>query len=330
MLGGAESFASLRRAASALDLVSPAWWRLTVSPAAPSGWSLAEWDVGNPVDRAAVLAVARNANLPVLPLAACAGPCAAPMSATLADDAKRARLVTALAQSVSESGASGVFLDFRELKVSAAVFTTFVRELAAALHKQGHKLGLAVPEPCGIAPECRREGYPYALGDLARAADFLAVLHYDFAVDGSDAVAPRDWFTRGLRRVRANTGDARAQVYVGIPSYGRVTQGLTTDTAVLWRELRTKKIQGKKAKLGRRRFDEAKLSQVAAVRVGGKQGTVYFDDAQTTGRRLSLAEKEGFGNMALWRLGGEDPCTWDVVRAWKANQATDAVVCEGN
>lgn len=328
MLGGEDGLASLQRARDALDVVSPAFWRLVPPASAAAPWTLGEWDAGNPVARERTLALARAARIAVWPLVACHGACAARLSVTLRDEAARHALVAGLAQGARAAGVDGLFLDVQGVTTPAPVFSGFVAEVAAALRREKRQLGVAVPEPCGFAPECRREPYPYELGALAQTVDALAVLHYDYAVDGREAGAPRDWFVRGMTRVRAETGAARSHVYVGLPTYGRISAGLAGDTAVLWSELRAGRVQGRAAALGPHRFDAAKLSQVAPLRVGKKKGTAYFENAQTTAQRLGVLDAEGFGRVALWRLGGEDPCTWDVLRAWKRGEPTAEVVCE--
>jgi spore germination protein YaaH len=314
VIGGPSGIDGLRANLDAIDVISPAIWRVALEG---TRTRLEEWDPKNPVDRAAVRALATERNVPVLPLVACTGECARSASALLGDPAWRDAHADALLDAVAKEAMGGIFLDYHGLAGSPAAFNAFVDRLARGLRVRNLHLGIAVPEPCGVSPICERPGYPFDLAYLAATADHLAVLHYDFAVDGSDAVAPREWLVRGLARVHREVGAARAKVYAGIPFYGRIAKSLSRETAVLWSEIDGGKIQGRRFRVLSRRFDSDKLSQVARIQYGRKRGALYYEDHQTVAARLAVIEKAGFSNIAVWRIGGEDPCNWDVIRGWK-------------
>jgi spore germination protein YaaH len=312
VIGGRAGLESLRLNLDAIDVVSPAYWRVSAD-----GARLEDWDSGNAVDRAGLRALAQTRGVPVVPLVACGGPCSAAISALLRDPARHGAHVAALVAAATTERVHGVLIDYQDLTVSREELTLFVETLAGALRTKGLGLGLAVPEPCGISPKCHRDRYPYDLRRLAAAVEYLAVLQYDYAVDGSHAVAPRAWVTRSLARLRLESAAHRARVFVGVPFYGRVTRGLAPDTAVLWTDVAAKTVAGRPLEIVRRAFDPEKLAQVTEVRLGGRAGTLHYEDHETVAHRLALFEAEGFWNAAVWRLGGEDPCSWDAIRLWK-------------
>src|SRR5262249_899453 len=145
----------------------------------------------------------------------------------------------------------------------------------------------------------------------------LAVMEYDFTVDGSDAVAPRRWVEAGLARVREAAGDHLPRVFIGVPLYGRVSRAIAGQNDVLWADLQRDQLRGVPLRLVGRRFVREKLSQVTKVELGPDRvpALIHHDDHRTLAERLRLIDQAGFAHVALWRLGGEDPAIWRVLRA---------------
>lgn len=316
IIGGAQSLDSLRRNLSAIDVVSPAYYKVVFSP---SGTALAEWDPGNPVQRGTLRSLTTQARAPLVPLVACLDECAVKISKVLSDPSLRSSHVRAILDGIQPDSVDGVFIDYEGITCSAQAFSAFIDQLARELARRNLKLGVAVTEPCGWKPTCEREGYPFDLRHLAAVTDYLAIMEYDYTVDGSTSVAPKDWIVRGMRRTRQEVGGHRAKVFVGVPFYGRITKGLAPDTAVLWSDVSSGTLYGKPLKVLERYFDPEKLAQVALVSYGApaRPGTLHYEDHESVKSRLAIIEAEGFTGIAIWRLGGEDPCAWDMIRAWK-------------
>jgi len=317
LIGGQPGLDSLQRNLAAVTVASPAYYQVTHDGDATQ---LTDWDPGNPVDRKTVRRLTRQGHVALLPLVACLGPCAGRMSATLRNPGQTRAHVEAILTGVAPDETDGVFVDYEGLTCSASDFNRFIDQLAGKLHGQGKRLGLAITEPCGISADCRREVYPFDIPHLAQVADHLSVMEYDYTVDGSDAVAPRAWVLRGLQRVRREVGSRRHKVQIGIPFYGRITAGLTRDTGVLWSEVEARRIQGQPLRIKHQAFDADKLSQVAQVTVGDRSGRLFYDDHTTLSQRLKLVREQGFDGIAIWRLGGEDPGNWGVIRGWIAGR----------
>ncbi len=45
-----------------------------------------------------------------------------------------------------------------------------------------------------------------------------------------------------------------------------------------------------------------------------KSGTVWCEDAESIKKKIEMAEKLGIDRFALWRLGGEDPGIWKILK----------------
>jgi spore germination protein YaaH len=313
----AASFESAVANADDIDVVSFAAYRLAFQA---NGTRLVDWG-SRPVDAKVLAALAKKGKL-VLPLVGCLDVCAAQLGPILDDPAGRAAHAEVLAREVEGKGLGGLFVDYEDLGSHGPAVSAFVADLAARLHAKGRRLGIAVPEPCGADPSCRRAPYPFRLAELAASVDYLAVMEYDFDVDAKAPPAPRDWVLRGLRRVRQDVPELLlGKVYVGIPFYGRMSRGLAPDTAVLYSEVLSGSTQGKHLSIVSERFDPEGLAEVAEVVVEKKKGTLYYEDHRTLEARLRLIEAEGLANVAIWRLGGEAPCGWPTLRRWRGQAA---------
>jgi len=311
VVGEQRSLDSLTAHGAALSVVSPADYRVALADDGTTrieGW----WPLPA-VDQRRVRALARERGVPLVPLLSCFDGCAKALGPRLADGAFRRRHIARIVRLVQTEHLDGVFIDYEGLRCPAAAFSALVGELGQALHRKRSALGVAVPIDSAGKPD-----RAYDLRALAHQADYLALMAYDYRVDGSDAVAPRAWLVELLRMVRARLPRRWRSVYVGVPLYGRLSAGLAPRTDVLWRDLRRGTIDGQPVRVGRPRFDPAKLSRVATVRYGKDQraGQVHFQDHTTVAARLRVISEAGFRRVAVWRLGGEDPELWAVLRRW--------------
>jgi spore germination protein len=303
-----DSLASLRRNAEWLTVVSPTYFRIAVSK---NRARLEDWDPAAPFPRARLAEIERRSSFEVLPLVGCIDACGPMISRILDDDAARTDHIDDLVRTVREQKLSGLFIDYEELNASEENVTRFVTDLAAALHREGKRLGVVIQEPCGIDPACHRAPFPFSPRTLARQADLLVVMEYDFSVDGSAPPAPRAWVERGLSKMVAEI-DARDQqkLLCALPLYGRLSAILSGgDTAVLFRDVQPGRIRNARVAIGALSLDPEAMSKVATVSSGSHSGKLYLEDRETLAARLSLVSPYGIGGIALWRLGGEDPCT---------------------
>lgn len=302
-----DSLQSLARNAQWVTVASPTYFRLAVAGKAVR---LEDWDPGKPFPRAQLAAIRQRARFEVIPLVGCIGPCGPQISRVLDDDAARAQHVADLLRTARDQQLDGLFIDYEDVDAREASVTRFVDDLSAGLHAAGKKLGLVVQEPCGADPACKRNPYPFALGTLVRKVDMLAVMEYDFAVDGSAPPAPRAWVERGLSKVVAEVGKGPnlSKVLCAVPLYGRVSTGIADDTAVLFTEVSPGRVRNAQATIGPLTFDPSALSKVAGVSTAAKSGTLFLEDRETLAARLALVTRYRIGGVALWRLGSEDPC----------------------
>lgn len=302
-----NSLASLERNARFVTIASPTFFRLAVQGKTAK---LEDWDPGAPFPRSRLTTALSGAAAAVLPLVGCIGPCGPKISRVLDDEAARRAHVHDLLRVVHAQGLGGLVIDYEDVDASERSVTSFVDELARGLHAAGKRLVLVIQEPCGVDPGCRRSPYPFALKTLVQMVDHLAIMEYDFAVDGSAPPAPRAWVDRGLRKVAAEVGGGPnlRKVICALPFYGRVTKGIADDTAVLFDEVKAGSVRNAKVSVGPLRLDPHAFSKVATVTGPGKSGVLYLEDRETIAARIAHVSSLNLGGIAIWRLGGEDPC----------------------
>lgn len=306
-----NSLQSFERNARYITIASPTYFRLAVDG---KNAKLEDWDPNVPFPRPRLTAAMKGATPVVLPLVGCIGPCGPKISRVIDDEGARKAHINDLMRVVREQNLAGLVIDYEEVDASEANVSRFVADLAKELHASQKKLVLVIQEPCGVDPACKRTPYPFALKSLVKDVDQLAVMEYDFVVDGTGAPAPRAWVEKGLRRVATEIGEGSPElrkVLCAIPFYGRVTKGIADDTAVLFDEVKPGAIRTSKATIGPLSFDKNALSKTAPVTggAGGKTtGTLYLEDKDTIAARAALLAPFKMGGVAIWRLGGEDPC----------------------
>jgi len=239
------------------------------------------------IDGAAGVAVVSNYNGTAFD-----GPRAATM---LQSTQSRRRFISALTGEMARRGWDGVVLDFEQLPAAArADYPALVRELGVAAGSR--QVVVAVPATTAFAAETGA----YDLSALGAAASAVVWMAYDQhgVASGPGPVAGLPWVRSGL--AVAEAAIPKAKLLLGIPGYGNAwpASGPATDlTAAAAHDLAA--APGSTA-----RWDDTE--QEWEVRTADGR-TVWYEDARSFGVRARLADADGLGGIALWRVGAEDP-----------------------
>jgi spore germination protein YaaH len=232
--------------------------------------------------------------------------------AILTDPATRQRWLAAMLDLVDRYGYDGVALDLETGPAAdRAAMTSFVAELADALHARGKRLTQAVSAKTWDNPTHSRGGvFDYAA--LAQHDDTVFVMAWGihWATSAPGASDDLDWVTQVADYV-ATQPDPRKFV-LGVHLYamdwaagggpGHPAQALEYDDVIALI-----------ARLGATPvLDPASgayhFSYVDGAGVGH---AVWFGDATTVTQRLQVARSHGMGGVGFWRLGREDQRLWD-------------------
>lgn len=217
----------------------------------------------------------------------------------------------ALVDLVLENDFDGIDVDYESLyAVDKEDFTLFIEELAAMLHAEGKLLSIAVhPKENESGTWEGPQAQDYAR--LGAAVDMFKVMTYDYSWSTSPAgpIAPLDWVQRVISYTTSVVEPQK--VYMGLPFYGYDWQGSQADSKV-WDQIQ-QLIVRHDPEVERDATNEGHF-----VYGTYRPRTVYFNDSLTLETKLDaiFAEYPDLAGVAIWRLGGEDPANWDVLREW--------------
>ncbi len=300
--GDDASIASLRRHVEALDWVVPA----TVSVSGPAHAVTVESD--QRFDRM----IAAMPHPPrVLPMVQNFGDAdwqGAEAAAMLRDPAASAVLVRRLAAFVAQPGRGGLVMDFEDLPAGAMPgYLRFLHELRAAM-PAGDKLAVTVPA----------EGDGWPLAAIARVADRVIVMAYDQHWEGGTAgpIAAQDWFVRQVLAARRAIDPDKLVVALGSYAYdwhGDDADALSIEDA--WLAAHDSNAMPV--------FDRSSGNARFAYDEDGRRHTIWMMDAATSWNQLRALKDIGIDDVALWRLGSEDPGFWESLRAFRRGGTPD-------
>jgi peptidoglycan-N-acetylglucosamine deacetylase len=218
----------------------------------------------------------------------------------ITNPAKRERLISDLIKNLKVNHFAGVNLDFEELiEKRNEVLTGFLKELYERLHQNN----LLITQD--VSPF--NEDYDYV--NLAKYNDYLFLMAYDehSADTKPGPISSQRWIEAAVDLVAKKVPSNK--IVLGMAAYGYDWgQGKSKVENVTYQEALT----------------TARESDAEVVFDGDTYNvsfeyydshdslrTVYFTDAATNFNTLRFATEYGLAGCALWRLGSEDSRIWD-------------------
>lgn len=218
--------------------------------------------------------------------------------------------IAEIAALVKNKGFDGVNIDYEMLEDSQTEnFSTFIRELTAAMHAEGKIVAVAVhaQEPDG---ETRGQ-------DLValQAADIISLMSYDDHWDTSDPgpSAGLPWVRGVLEHMRGLGVDMR-KVFMGIPLYGydwpESGSGWGTATGREYQEIQTliEEVGGDVI------FDTESQTLRLDYEEDGVAHEMWFEDVRSFAPKYDLAKEFDVGGVMFWRQGQEDERIYDILK----------------
>jgi spore germination protein len=220
----------------------------------------------------------------------------------------RSRHVQAIVELLDEQHYDGIDIDYEQLQAGERdVYSSFLRELAQPLHDRGKLLSSGVyakesepgPDPHNIAQDYAAIG---AVCDQVRVQTFE--YHYEDSDPGS--IAPLDMVEQSV-----------AFAVTAIPAHKIIFGAMLLGYDWL--------VDGKGVTVSYERATSLASEYRAEIRHEGSGGSptftytsadespheVWFEDAGSTHAKLAMVDKYDLGGVFFWRLGGEDPATWN-------------------
>lgn len=294
-----NSLSSLKRNISSLDVLVPEWWHLGAG---------ATLEPESPGKNANMLAFvqAKKPGLAIMPLINNYDPASqtwasARVAAALHSPAQRGKLVQELLTGVQQNHFAGLNLDFENLPDEAQNdYVTFVGELASALHGAGKRLTLDAP----------LDDSTFQYAALGKLADSVVLMAYDEHEETSEAgpVASQGWLQKNvaarLKEIPAN------RLTVALGSYGYDWAKGGNSELSFQDALTLAHDSGVTPHL-----DSKTLNPTFQYSDDQGQGhTVWYLDGISVFDQAQAVRTLGVRNVAMWRLGSEDPGVWPALR----------------
>ncbi len=230
----------------------------------------------------------------------------------LRDPATRKQWLDQLEALTEEHGYDGLALDFEAgLPEDRDAYTSFVTDLAAALHAQGRKLTVAVSAKTADNPDHIRSGF-FDYVALDDHVDTMFVMDWGihWATSGPGAQDDLPWATKVADYVASL--DTKHKYVLGTQLYGMDWPAgggpSNPGTAYQYGEL----MERLKAAGATPRHDpEVDAWYATYTDADGVKHDVWYADATTVATRIRLAHDRGLAGVGFWRLGREDQRMWD-------------------
>ena len=239
--------------------------------------------------------------------------------AMMESDTGRNKHIDDLVRLAVDNNFDGINIDYENLRRDdRALYTDFVAQLSGSLNDAGKDLALALhPKTTEFSPAEDNGSHAQDWTKLADYASQLHIMAYGEHYPGSapGPIASNEWLNRIIGYLDSLAVD-KEKFVMGIPLYGEVWSIDEQD--------RFMGISGDFNYQGVQKFRndhngvEENLDEIGANRLSfsdddGDRFIVYFENASSTESKLRLSRGNGIENFAFWRIGGEDPLTWQLI-----------------
>jgi len=282
---------------------------------------------------AEALEVARQNNLPLMPLLINPGFDRSIAHALLRDAQAQERTIEYLTYLAQRDRYLGWQLDIENIDPEdKAEYVTFVRRVAARLHRDHRLLSVAVvprfsddyPDNPAAGFRTGEWGAPFDFRGLGRVADFVTLMAYDqhSELTPPGAVAGYDWVKAAVEYAVQRMPSAK--LVLGMPFYGRawtVSSHGSKSQSLMFSDLKSYR----ESEGGEPHWDEQSRTPWFGVKDGVTQRTAWFDDSHSLHEKLGLIQHYHLRGFAAWRLGVEDPQFWPMSEQFEATQRAAAI-----
>jgi spore germination protein YaaH len=295
--GNTDGYADFAAHAASFDVVHPDWFRI-----ASDGIQVQAYDGA---DDSRVLDAARANHVLVWPLVAGVDD-ATYAEGMYRDSSRRSQHIQVLVDLAVSRGYDGLDIDYEHLPTSdRAAFTTFMTELAAAMHAKGKRVSAAVYGESSDASV-----YDYAA--LSAVTDVVHIMGYDFHWLGGPhvgPVSPLGWI-QAIAQYAAGTGRP-GRFVMGLPNYGLgdgVGCHLGDCPGQCAGSIATTTSEMSSCSLNPDGFAPGRSPNCAAG-----NGRLYFDDVASLEEKVAAAKAAGLAGVTWWGLGREPDGLFDMV-----------------
>ncbi|MCA1602713.1 MAG: peptidoglycan hydrolase [Acidobacteria bacterium] len=302
-----RGFASVERNASALGTVSPWWYSLNWS-----GEVVRQHNGITEIDHKTVASL-RARNIKIIPTIANHrdGWWDNEVVGSVLGDPDRVRAhVRGIVDLVVRQGYDGIDVDYENLNsTDRDAFTGFVRELSTSLRAHGKTLVVDLHAKTSDAGADERN-FAQNYAAIGAAADQVRIMTYDFhwQTSAPGPLAPIGWVDEVI--AWTVTQIPREKIVIGLPLVGY-------DWVAGWGE----PITWEEAQARAHEY-QATINYDPGIEApwftyvddADQKHTVWFENVHSVAAKLELVHRHDIAGVFFWRLGGEDPRIWPLVR----------------
>lgn len=302
---GSENRASFEANADILDEVSPFWYQTDIHGSLLAGGDARDASLVQLAHDNDVLVIPSIHNVVLVD----------PVPTMLRNPEARARHIRLIVDEVLTHNYDGIDIDYEMLDASLRdEYSAFMIDLGAALHAQNKMLTVAVhAKTCDF---CGLGGFQdWTM--LNGVVDRLRIMTYDYSWRGGGPgpVAPVYWVTEVVEYARTVVDPAK--IIVGVPFYGYDWLATGGDGhAYTWADVNSI-IQAYGVEKTLVENDASgRVVQENRITYSTRAGRriAYFATSRSLDAKLALVQDLDLAGIAIWRLGGEDPENWNVIR----------------
>ncbi|MFY0543784.1 S-layer homology domain-containing protein [Brevibacillus sp. H7] len=227
----------------------------------------------------------------------------------ISQEAKRKAIINQIVSYSKKYQLDGVNIDFENVQPSDKNnYTSFIRELSAALKANHVILSIDVPPDLGNSWSA---AYDYkALGSLV---DYMVVMSYDEHWSGgpkAGSVASLPWFTQNLQKMTSAV--PAKKVIAGIPLYTR--DWYTMNGKVLSKDLLIPELYSLLAeKKPRMVWDSVKGQYIATYTKDGVKHSIWLEESRSISEKMRKVYELGISGAAYWHIGGGTTDVWTAI-----------------
>jgi cellulose synthase/poly-beta-1,6-N-acetylglucosamine synthase-like glycosyltransferase/peptidoglycan/xylan/chitin deacetylase (PgdA/CDA1 family)/spore germination protein YaaH len=224
---------------------------------------------------------------------------------------RRRALITQVLAYLDKTGDAGIIFDFEDLSPQdMPAYRGMIAEVNEALNKKGRVVAVTLP----------MEGEGWSPNQFAAVADKIILMAYDehWASGAPGPIASTNWFAAKV--AKAIKGMPANKVIIALGSYAydwhpnadgkNMAESMTVEEAWLAaHDSATKPV-----------YDKVSGNSGFSFLENGQRHDVWIIDAAASWNQMRILSQLGVGNVALWRLGTEDPGFWPALGSWRAGK----------
>lgn len=223
--------------------------------------------------------------------------------------------INSIVSEVSTYSYDGIDIDYEAIKgTDTKPFSDFIKELSEELHKNNKKLTIAILWKNELAPYIEAASDSRAAQDweeIGKYVDEFRIMAYDYthSYETEGPIAPKDWIGSILEYALDKVDSQK--IVLGLPLYAyEWSEGIKGAKAFVWEDVQNVKSIYKSSIISDT-LNPTKLENELKYNNGKVIKVIWYQDSETTKKRIEFAKTYGVFKFVFWRMGEEDPETYN-------------------